>query len=258
MKILFIYPSSGTLEIASKKMLRTGANLPPLGILYLAKMLELNGHHVEIIDCTAEAISNDDIKKAVLSNDVVGLTIYSEQRELENSIKISKIIRDADLQIPIILGGPHCSLYPEKSLIQHQADICVTGPGELVITPIIEALEGKGKLSTIPGIYFKNNNKIIKTDPIKWINDLDLLPIPARHLVDKYKYGYMCGVKIAKGKLASISAARGCPHHCRFCGLHRHLPKYQERSVGNINKEIDETHRRLTNQRFFRLSELGV
>jgi len=240
MKILFIYPSSGTFEIASKKMLSTGAYLPPLGILYLAKMLELSGHHVEIIDCTAEAINNDDIKKAVLSNDVVGLTVYSEQRELENSIKISKIIREADLQIPLILGGPHCSLYPEKSLIQHKADICVTGPGEFVITPIIEALEGKRKLSTIPGIYFKKNNKIIKSEPLKWIDDLDLLPIPARHLVDKYKYGYMCGVKIAKGKVASISASRGCPHQCRFCGLHKHLPKYQERSVDNINKEIDE------------------
>lgn len=240
MKTLFIYTSSNKLEIASRKFLTVGAHLPPLGILYLAKMLEINGHTAEVIDCNAESISLDNIRKKVLSCDAVGMTIYSELRELTNSIMISKLVKEIDSDIPVLIGGPHCSLMPERSLKEHHADICVKGSGEFVITPIIEALEGKRKLSTIPGIYYKDGDKIRHTKPAEDIKDLDSIPFPARHLVYKYEYGYLLEKKIAKGKLTSISASRGCPHHCRFCSLSAHVPSYKTRSVSNITREIEE------------------
>lgn len=240
MKVLFIYSSSGKLEIASKKFLPTGAYMPPLGILYLAKMLEINGHSAEVIDCNAEGKSIDAIKKAIPSCNAVAMTVYSESRELNNSIMLSKLVKEIDPHIPILIGGPHCSLFPEGSLQDIHADICVKGPGELVIVPLVEALEGKGELPTIPGIYYKEGIRIRHTKPANWVEDIDELPFPARHLVEKYDYGYMLGTKVAKGKLTSIIASRGCPFHCRFCNLHAHVPTYQKRSTDNIIKEIDE------------------
>jgi len=240
MKFLLIYPASRKYELASKKFFSTGAFLPPLGILYLAKMLEINGHDIEVLDCTAEDISENKLKEKILSSDAVGMTIFSDPAAMNNSIMISNLVKERDPAVPLLIGGPHCSFLPEQSLLSHHADICVRGEGELVIAPIAEAIEGKRELSTIPGIYYKEDNKIRKTEPAKQIDDLDALPFPDRHLVNKYEYGFMQGVKIAKGKATSLLASRGCPYHCKFCGLHSHIPGYQRRSVNNVTKEIQE------------------
>jgi radical SAM superfamily enzyme YgiQ (UPF0313 family) len=241
MKFLFIYPTSGTWTLAAKKAISVGANLPPLGILYIARMLEINGHNVEVIDFNAENISEDKLKEKILSSDAIGMTIYSDPIPLNNSILLSKFIKNCDPEIPLIIGGPNCTLYPEKALIDLNADISVMGEGELIINPVAEALEGKRKLSTINGICYKENNEIKKNKPAEQIKNLDEIPFPARHLVEKYEYGgYMLGVKIAKGKLTSFLASRGCPFRCRFCGMCYLLPKHTSRSINNITEEIDE------------------
>jgi hypothetical protein len=46
MKVLLIFPGSTGFELAPKLRISTGAFLPPLGLLYLAKILELQGHTV--------------------------------------------------------------------------------------------------------------------------------------------------------------------------------------------------------------------
>ncbi|ENO12441.1 Fe-S oxidoreductase [Thermoplasmatales archaeon SCGC AB-539-C06] len=241
MKVLFIYTSSGKYSILGcQKFLSTGAYLPPLGMLYLGKMLEINGHAVEIIDYSAEGININSLKGAVLSCDAVGMTIYSSQKELNNSVMLSNLVKKIDPHIPLLIGGPHCSLLPEQSLQDHHADVCVKGPGEFVINPIVESLEGKRKLSTISGICYREGNRIRHSKPDNMIRDLDKIPFPARHLVEKYEYGYVLRTKMTKGKLASILTSRGCPHYCRFCELHNYIPLYQVRSISNITAEIEE------------------
>ena len=96
MKVLFIHPASGQLEIASQKYFKTGALLPPLGLLYLSKMLEKNGYKAEILDGNAEHITRDSLKKAIKSCDIVGITIYSElfepSQDLNGINNVSMII----------------------------------------------------------------------------------------------------------------------------------------------------------------------
>ncbi|MGF3554023.1 MAG: B12-binding domain-containing radical SAM protein [Thermoplasmatota archaeon] len=240
MKVLFIHPASGVLEFSSKDFIKTGALLPPLGLLYLAGMLEKNGYEAEILDCNSEEISENKIKKIIRSFDAVGMTIYSEEYEQKNSRLISDIIRESDSEIPIIIGGAHCTLLPEQSLIDHKADICVQGRGDSLIVPIVEALMGKKDLSSIPNIYFRKGKKIHYTKSAKIDLKLDELPYPARHLVDKYDYGFLHGQRIAKGRLTSIITSRGCAYRCNFCNLHAHIPELELRSSENILKEIED------------------
>jgi len=240
MKFLFFYPASGKWALAIDRSISTGANLPPLGILYLAKILENNGHDVDVIDLNAETLTENQIKNKILSSDAVGITVYTEDTALKNSIKISKFIKNCDPNIPILIGGPHCTKYPEKALLDLNADICVRGEGEFIIKQLAEVIQGKKNLSSIPGICYKEKNEIKKNISAEQIKILDDLPFPSRHLVEKYEYGYMFGVKIAKGRLTSFLSSRGCPFRCRFCSMCYLLPKYTRRSINNITKEIDE------------------
>ena len=159
MKFLFLYPASGKWEITPEKAITPGANLPPLGILYLSKILELNGHKAEVIDFNAETLTEDKIKEKIFSSDAVGMTIYTEPIALKNSITLSNFVKECDPDIPVLIGGPHCSIEPEKTIISHNADILVRGEGELVIIPIADAIQGRRKLSTIPGVYYRENDK---------------------------------------------------------------------------------------------------
>jgi radical SAM superfamily enzyme YgiQ (UPF0313 family) len=240
MKFLFFYPASGKWELTPEKGIPVGANLPPLGILYLSKILELNGHDVDVIDFNAETLTREQIKEKILSSDAVGMTVYTEPTAMENSITLSNFVKECDPDVPVLIGGPHCSIEPEKTIIAHNADILVRGEGELVIKSIADAVQGKGKLSTIPGVFYRENDKIMKGKPWEQIKDLDVIPFPARHLVEKYEYGFLLGVKVAKGKVTSVVSSRGCPMNCRFCGLRSQLPGYHFRSVDNIIKEIKE------------------
>ncbi|MCX6662841.1 MAG: radical SAM protein [Euryarchaeota archaeon] len=240
MKLLCIFPSTGRFYISSNiHNKQPNAFLPPLGLLYLARMVELQGHSVEIIDYNAESFDDTTIQKAVHSADAIGMTIFSEPREFQNSITIANKIRQFSPDIPIIVGGPHCMFFPEQTLRDHHADICVQGEGEYIIGPLLEALEGKGELSSIPGLIFQQNGEIHKTKSNEQIMNLDNLPFPSRHLVKKYEYGYIYGKKTMKGKVTSLISSRGCPNRCTFCQI-TCFTHYRARSATNSIKEIDE------------------
>ena len=240
MKVLLFFPGSTGFELAPKLRISTGAFLPPLGLLYLAKILELQGHTVKVIDCNTEGFNDNSLRQAIQSSDVVGMTIYSGLKNLENSLLISKKIRQYAPEIPFIIGGPHCTIVPEQALCDHSADIAVCGEAEYIIIPVIEALEGKRPLSSVPGIFYRQKDKIHRTKKNHQIMDLDPLPFPSRHLVKKNSYGYVYGTKLIKGEVTSLIGSRGCPHRCTFCQVSSFLPKYRTRSLENIFQEIDE------------------
>jgi len=238
MRFLFIFPPGQGFVITDKKVFPPSPYSPPLGILYLSTMLERNGHTIKVLDYTAENIDEAKLRGKIDSADAIGMTLCTSS--LSESIDLAHLIKKYKPNIPLLIGGPHCNIVPEKAIIDFNADICVTGDGELIICAIADALQGKGELSNIPGIYYKDNGKIKQTMPMQIIKDLDSLPFPARHLVNKYEYGYFIGEKLAPGRTTSIITTRGCPYHCRFCGYNSIRSKYDERSVENVIKEIEE------------------
>jgi anaerobic magnesium-protoporphyrin IX monomethyl ester cyclase len=212
----------------------------PLGLLYIAGVLEHEGHHVEIIDLVAEDITEAIIQKSIPGVDAVGISVDSFA--YHDVVDITKRIKQIDKTIPIIIGGPHCTYYPEKSLIDiPYADISVEGEGEQVIKGIINALKGKKDLSEIAGVRYRNGKKIVVGEPPNIITDLDAIPFPARHLVNKYDYGRFGKNYLYKPKFTSIATTRGCPFQCRFCTRHIvGMNNFRQRSVGNIISELKQ------------------
>jgi radical SAM superfamily enzyme YgiQ (UPF0313 family) len=169
----------------------------------------------------------------------VGITVLSFA--LGGVIEIVKIIKKTKPQLKVIIGGPHCTLFPKKSLEEIQADISVQGDGELVINDIKKAIRGKIAFSSIPGIYYREGNKIKKGAGLQLIKDLDSIPFPSRHLISKYGYGNQFNPKIEKGDFTSIITSRGCPYACKFCSRNSvSMKTYRTRSTKNILQELKE------------------
>jgi anaerobic magnesium-protoporphyrin IX monomethyl ester cyclase len=239
MNILLIYPPHLQFRVTETIKISIGGFVPPLGLLYLASMLENNGHNVTIIDCTAEKTPEDAVLRALPTIDIVGMTVYSGKLGRESSLRIARIVKNHDPDIPLMLGGSHLSLFPEQALIEHQAQVGVQGEAEHRINTIIDAFAGHIPFAQIPGITYDDHGILRNTEPSPQLQDLDSLPFPARHLVRRYDYGYSGGVKLIPGVVASMMTSRGCSFRCRFCQQAVFLPHSYTHSIPRITAEID-------------------
>ena len=237
MRFLFIYPPLELPYIPSSRVFY-GLS-PPLGLLYLASMLEQEGETVKVLDFSAEPFQEQTLMTAVKSADIVGITTLSPSlQEVKNLICL---IKHQYPDIPIIVGGPHCTLLPEKVLQQTQADVCVQGDGEHNIIEVKKALNKQKEFSQIPGIFYRTRSGVKHGQPLQLIQDLNSIPFPARHLVKHYTYGREYNPHLKAGEFTSLITSRGCPYSCRFCSRGSiSMQRYRIRSIENIITELKE------------------
>ncbi|KYK21978.1 hypothetical protein AYK24_02955 [Thermoplasmatales archaeon SG8-52-4] len=212
---------------------------PPLGLLYIGKILEENDIRVNILDFSAELYNQQKLKRALNSVDIVGISLVSESTN--KSKEMIDLIKEKDSEIPVIVGGSHCSLFPKKALNETGADISVQGDGEAVILDLLNVLNGKGEFSKIPGIYYRVDKNIRHGKSAELIKNLDTISFPARYLVKNYTYGYAYYPKVKKGEFTTVLTSRGCPFNCSFCSrVAACMYTYRIRSPKNILDELIE------------------
>ena len=240
MKFLLIRP--GDREKKYQHLICSPLSHPPLGLLYLGAVLENDGHKVEVLDYYAEDISKKQLDNYLKSSDAVGMTVYTSSYKFVADI--TKIIKELNPEIPLIIGGPHCTFLQKKSLLDFpEADFSVIGEGEQVILDIVKFLQGNKKLSEIHGIYYRDKNSIKSGKPLQVIDNLDNLLYPARHLVEKYDYGTFSFGYTLRKRVTSMITTKGCPFHCRFCSRYGNFIKewgFRMRTAENIVSEIKE------------------
>ena len=246
MKILFIYPQINLIIGDGHRDGLPCTITPPLGALYLSSYLTKEGHSVKVIDYNAEVFNYESLANEIRSSDMVCMTVissYTISPSSHSSLKLTKAIREIDPDIPFIIGGPHCSLYPEESLNYLNATVSVEGEAELVINDIAKAFEGKKDLSIIPGIYYKENGAVKKGMPPTFYNNLDEILFPSRDLVKKYQYGTAYISKAKAGEFTSLITTRGCPSRCTFCQRNFFgMKSFRMRSSENVIEELREIY----------------
>ena len=136
---------------------------PPLGLLYLAKILEQDGNKVSMLDFSAEKFETNKLMSALLSVDAVCMTIMSTL--VQKADKMIRQIKEKDPELPIIIGGPHCTLFPKRALEETQADMSVQGDGEKVILNIKKALMFECNDRTLL-YYYLNFVAVVRCLPI--------------------------------------------------------------------------------------------
>jgi anaerobic magnesium-protoporphyrin IX monomethyl ester cyclase len=236
---VLIYPPAEPFFIRTTKIFY-GLD-PPLGLLYLAALLENEGDHVTILDFSAEPYEEQKVTRALNNADAVGITVLSPA--LEQTKQVITLIKTHQPDLPILIGGPHCTLLPQSVLIELPADICVHGDGEPPLRDLRAALLSSTPPTDIPGVSIRTKTGIHHGPPAQPLQRLDDVPFPARHLVSHYTYGRQFNPGLKPGQFTSMLASRGCPYSCRFCSrASTHQHRYQTRTVENILAELREIH----------------
>ena len=211
---------------------------PSLGIMYIAAYAEkYTDHKIEILDMIVEERSYDGLEKEIKKRDpdIVGVTTTTFT--LIDSIITAKIVKNVDKNIKIIFGGPHAHIYPEETINIPEVDFLVLGEGEITFTELLQKIENCEELKKVKGIVFKHDDRIVNTGYRGFIEDLDSLPFPARHLTPYKKY-YSLIAKL--NPITTIFTSRGCPYRCLFCHKPHMGKQIRVRSPDNVVEEIEE------------------
>ena len=207
----------------------------PLGIGYLAAILEKNNFEVDVIDCQALKLSYEEFRTEISKRqpDVVGVT--STTLTYKSALQIARVAKETNPKCLTILGGPHVTFWDDQALQEcPQLDIVVRKEGENTLLEIVQRLEAGKNYSDIIGLTCRNNEEIIKNPDRPYIENLDELPFPAHHLfplVNFQKYGRV---------VFPLSTSRGCTFWCNFCSAVRMFGRrYRMRSPKSVVDELE-------------------
>lgn len=238
MKTLLCIPPQGYF---AERWQDTG--MPSLGILYMAAVLEKNGKPVEVLPANILKMTVNDVVEHIKKSDagLVGITITTENRM--EAFDVCRLVKQSCPDKTVIAGGPHCT-NADMDTIEHipEIDIVVRGEAEQTLVEIVECLENNGSLGSIDGITYRDENGRPVQNKIRcYIQELDDLPMPARHLDVMDKYNFYVDIPGKGKKLASnMMTSRGCPFNCNFCATpHNWGRKVRGFSPERVLEEIE-------------------
>src|SRR6056297_3156903 len=165
----------------------------PVNLLYLASSLLHNGHKVEVIDANAFGLSDNAVAEQVKQKtcDLIGISLLSET--IAETFRLTERLKKTCPWATILLGGPHATAMPETVLEEFSdVDLVLTGECEESIVTLCGALEHKTDIDQVPGLYYRQKEKIMGNKPAGPVQNPDSLPFPARDLLleayEKNKY----------------------------------------------------------------------
>lgn len=225
----------------------------PIGLAYIAAVLEKEKIDVRILDCYAEGYdSEEDIgngyirvglnEQQILKRfedyqpDVIGVNC-SFTSEIDNVYHVCKLVKEYNKNTEVVVGGLHPSNYPLQTLNGcKEIDYIILGEGEYRLPKLIN------EEKNFDGLAIAKTKKIIPA--VTRIENLDALPFPARHLLKMDIY-----IKINKHispypkreRTEQILTSRGCPSECIFCTSSNFWGhRFRARSPENVIAEMKQ------------------
>jgi anaerobic magnesium-protoporphyrin IX monomethyl ester cyclase len=209
-----------------------------LGLGYLAAVLEKNGYEVDVIDCQALNTSFEEVKNELQKRqpDVVGLT--STTLTYKSALRIIKTAKEVCPECLTVIGGSHVTFWDDKALQEcPQLDVVVRKEGEITLLEIVQRLEAGKVFGDVLGITYRKDKEIIRTLDRPYIENLDILPFPARHLWPLEQIR-----KIED--IFYLTTSRGCTFWCEFCAAVRMFGRrFRMRSIKNVVDELEYLHK---------------
>ncbi|MCM2326026.1 MAG: cobalamin-dependent protein, partial [Candidatus Woesearchaeota archaeon] len=233
MKILLVNPNSRKKGSVDEIPLIT----PPINLMYAAQVLMNRGFNIEIIDAFALNLSKEKILDTIRrkSPDIIGFPLYSN--DLTMMHELTREIKEL-YGTKIFFAGHHVSALPHEAMVQFpNVDYLIRGEGEFLAADLMEAIDKESRLEKMKGISYRKKSRIIHNADSPPIEDLDMVPIPERKLIDT---GLYYSKMSKRSSVDVLITSRGCPYKCTFCAkLNDTFRTYRQRSVRNVISELE-------------------
>jgi len=217
---------------------------PRQAIGYLAGYLrQFDGFEVRVIDAKLERIGFEEVVRRchTLAADVVGLTAFTN--EIKPAAHLARLIKQALPLTTTVIGGVHVTALPVATLQEFPSfDIGCHGEGEVTFHELCVALRSGTALAGLPGLVYRQGDRVVLSPERLRSVDLDAIPFPAYDLFPKFSEIF-------------LMSQRGCPFRCSFCmNPNGRVPR--QRSIANTIAEISLTLEKYRPRRYFFGDEL--
>lgn len=255
----------------------------PLGLGYIASVLEMNGYTVRILDCLVEGyeqqtaldgdaefvtygLRSDQIAAEIQSfgPDVVGVSsIFSNQADVVADV--FRVARRVCATAKLVTGGAHARYYPANYVEDLGLDAVFMGESEASFLKYLEALNGSGDMTQISNTVVRDADKIRTSAAMMLIKrkrrdseghwaEIDDIPYPAWHLYNMEKYfaiGAYQSPYTVGNRVGQIYTSRGCTAKCTFCTTTNFWGgKLRRRSPPNVVGELQVLKQRYSIDEF--------
>lgn len=234
MKVLLVNPPHSF--SADNPLGGAGLCLPPLGLLSVAAWLrkEMPGAEIKALDLPASRMSGEEFGRevAAFGPHLAGISVYSGT--FSASAAAAAAVRKACPECFIAAGGHHATSRPGQCLARG-FDAAIVGEGEKPFSALARALAAGEKPAGLPGVALEPDKKTGRPRPIA----PDLLPFPARDLVDNSVYRPSI-FAYRRRPVYSVVTSRGCPYSCGFCSKAVFGSDYRAQSPGRVMAELED------------------
>ncbi|TAN44945.1 MAG: radical SAM protein [Nitrospirae bacterium] len=214
-RILLVYPPSVSMnredrcQIPVKNVVMEPL-YPPMDLLSLAAVGEGEGGVCRVSDHSRGNGTPELFLREIIEFAPDLLLMSVTTPTLAADLGLCSAIKKVAPGVKVIAKGAHFLKFDREVLKAYpDLDMVIRGETERTFRDIVSGADMKD----IAGISWRSQQGIVSNPDRPFIEDLDGLPFPARHLVDKNRYlmphnGRPMGV---------IRVSRGCPYHCFFC-----------------------------------------
>jgi radical SAM superfamily enzyme YgiQ (UPF0313 family) len=213
--------------------------IPPLGLTGLAAFLRPHGHSVAVLDQYATAEDADTLTARILAErpGLVGFSCLTPN--MGEVLDVVARLRAQAPTLPIVFGNTHAAVFHDRILSRREADYCVRGEGEEPLLALVDALEGRRTLSSVPNLgYRAEDGTVVRTPDAKPEVPLDDLPFPDWSRIDLGAYVNHPMIAM-HGATLPIQGSRGCAYACTFCAQDQIFKSVRRRSHASICDEIE-------------------
>lgn len=236
---------------------------PPLGLGYVASAAIRAGHPTTIHDYGLEPHATvthmvDEVLAA--EPDVIGITTWTHLYHV--CCELAQAFRRRRPDLPIVLGGPHVTIFPAETLDEEPTvDYVIFGEGELTMVDLLDVLDPKrpekttADLPSIDGLAWRDGETAVK-NALRGINtEIEELPFPARDVMGIERYP----LRAWNGeRMTTMMTSRGCPYACTYCFKGLFGRRYITTPNDLIIAEMEEIHEKYGITHFYFVDDLFV
>lgn len=249
MKIYFINPpfkaeyGKFSRESRSPCIGHSGVLYYPLWLIYAAAYSKKCGYDVEFLDAPANLFNKEksleiikekgkDAKLFVFNTSTP--SIYSDCEFCET---VKKMYPDA---FTLLVGTHPSATVAETFTFSEYIDGIARKEYDFIVKNLADALKNNDDLSTVKGLSYRKDGKIINNPEAEHIENLDEIPFASEFIKEYLDVNDYVFPASALPEI-QIFTGRGCPARCNYCvypqTLHGH--KYRLRSVDNVIAEFE-------------------
>ena len=228
------------------KQVRKMQPYPPLGTLYAAALLRQHGFSVALFDSMLEnpgqgfpaALRRYRPRMvAVYEDNFNFLSKMCLTRMREVAFRMLEHCRSAGTVA--VANGSDASDHAEEYLAQG-FDYILLGEAEWTLLELARSMDGLPReAENIAGLAFRRSplGEAFRTPPRPLLRELDMLPFPARDLVDVGRYREVWESSHGFFSL-NATASRGCPFRCNWCAKPIYGNFFHIRSAESVAEEM--------------------